>query len=191
MKITDANGNPVKESQQKEERLKCPLKEKVIELLIKQLEHELSNYMLYKSYSNLSNSEGLFMLEKYYNGRANEEYKHYSWVAEYLTDHDVRFDYPTVLPSNDVTDDILQTFADTIAREVLTTEMIENIAKVALEEGDYMTFAWLGSNDPDKGMLLLEQVEEESISRNFYEIAKKDEPWLIKEETIYSIYSND
>lgn len=43
-------------------------------------------------------------------------------------------------------------------------------------------------NNPDSGMLIKEQIEEESISRTILDLACCDDPWLEKQEAILEFY---
>jgi len=54
-----------------------------------------------------------------------------------------------------------------------------------------MTFGWLMNSNPDKPMLVLEQQEEETISRTALDIATTDGSWLRKEKSIMNAYKND
>lgn len=59
-----------------------------------------------------------------------------------------------------------------------------------MKEGDWATFNWLMGDDDEKGRLVKEQVEEESISRTIANMAQEDTDWLTKEDTILSFYRN-
>lgn len=82
-------------------------------------------------------------------------------------------------------------FDITVDLEVITTQMIYEIVDQAFDEHDYATFNWLMSHDPKTGMLVDEQVEEESISRTARDIAKSDASWLRKEKSIMNAYKRD
>ena len=69
------------------------------------------------------------------------------------------------------------------------TDYINIIVNQAAEEGDWQTFVWLNGDNEDRGRLVLEQIEEESLSRTVLDIASSDEPWRIKEHTILDFYS--
>jgi hypothetical protein len=46
----------------------------------------------------------------------------------------------------------------------------------------------LKGNDDEHGKLVLEQIEEESISRTIAEMANEDTDWQTKQDTILSFY---
>ena len=79
-------------------------------------------------------------------------------------------------------------FEATVDREIETTESINKIVKQAIQEGDWATEAWLKGNDDEHGKLVLEQIEEESISRTIAEMANEDTDWQTKQDTILSFY---
>ena len=51
----------------------CTLSDKMVELLLRQLSHELYNHNLYRSFANYYGINGLAVLESYYIKRAEEE----------------------------------------------------------------------------------------------------------------------
>jgi len=129
------------------------------DLLVKQIAHELKNYNLYKSYANYFNIEGIIDLKKYYLKRANEKKLHHEWIVEYLTDGDFKFKYPAIEQNEEVWDDYVQPFTQTIDREILTTQLIYDIYELAASQKDYMTISWLYEQ------LIKEQIKEENLSR--------------------------
>ena len=156
-------------------RRKCPLSSVMIEMLVKQMSAELANHALYMTFANYFEVEGLPKLGIYWRGRAKEEYLHHSWIFEYLTENDALFQY---MP-----------FAATVDREIETTMSINKIVDQAQKEGDWATFQWLNGDDEDTGMLVKEQVEEESISRTILDMAREQATWLRKENAILDFYN--
>ena len=72
----------------------------------------------------------------------------------------------------------------TVAKEVETTKLINDISDLAIEEKDWQTFHWL-----DK-LLVSEQIEEESLSRTVRDMANTDASWLVKQDSILDFYEN-
>lgn len=164
---------------------------KVMDLLVKQIKHEFTNERLYRYFSDFFKNEGLLHLSKYYNERACEEKKHAQWIINYLHDLDIIEDYSLVSEKLDPIKNYIDTFTATIDREVLTTNMIKNIIKVAREDNDEMTLSFIfGCHGDRLGKLLPEQLEEEKLSRTVYNIAKQDSDWIAKEEAILHYYEN-
>ena len=170
-------------------RRKCPLSSVMIEMLVKQMSAELANHALYMTFANYFEVEGLPKLGIYWRGRAAEEYLHHEWIYKYLTTNDALFQYPPVPPIKvDIVDRIMP-FAATVDREIETTMSINKIVDQAQKEGDWATFQWLNGDDEDTGMLVKEQVEEESISRTILDMAREQATWLRKENAILDFYN--
>ena len=105
-----------------------------------------------------------------------------------MKDNDILFQYPVVEPVSVTIDNYLSTFELTLKTEIETTELIKELYSVAVEEKDLFTQQWLMDNNPDSGMLIKEQIEEESISRTILDLASCDDPWLEKQEAILEFY---
>lgn len=180
-----------KNIKQEKSRRACPLSDTIVEMLVKQLGCEMANHNLYKTFANYFATEGLNKLEAYWNGRANEELVHHSWIFNYLTENDALFQYPPIPAINIDIEDRITPFRATVDREIETTLGIQKIAKQAFDEGDWLTFQWLNGESHETGMLLKEQVEEEATSRTALDIAKEEGSWLRKEKSILSFYTKD
>ena len=154
----------------------CPLSTVMVEMLVKQMSAELANHALYMTFANYFEVEGLPKLGIYWRGRAKEEYLHHSWI----------FEYPAI--NVEITDRVMP-FAATVDREIETTRGINKIVDQAQKESDWATFQWLNGEDEDEGMLVKEQVEEESISRTILDMAKEQATWLRKENAILDFYN--
>lgn len=172
-------------------RRQCTLSENIQKLLLRQLKHELYNHNLYMSFSNFFGVQGLSVLEEYYKQRADEEYLHHSWIRKYLNQNDSEYIYPDIPSISEKFEDNVTPFKLTVDKEIETTKLIYEIVEQALEEGDWATFTWLNGNDPEEGMLVKEQVEEESISRTALDIAQSEGSWLRKEKSIMNAYKGD
>lgn len=169
----------------------CTLSPEIQELLVRQLAAELENHNLYRTFANYFKCQGLPKLYDYFIDRSNEENNHHNWILWYLTYNDAEFQYPEIKAINvDITNRVIP-FTATVDREIETTMMINEIAAQALKEGDWATYQWLMGDDEEHGKLVMEQVEEESISRTIAEIAQEDTDWLTKQDTILSFYNGD
>lgn len=138
---------------------KCTISDKMKNMLIEQLAHEMYNHNLYKSFANFFSVRGLPRLEKYYQGRADEENLHHKWISDYLNEVDVEFTYPNIPAIKEQPKELIDPFVLTVDKEIETTYYINAIVNQAAEEGDWQTFAWLNGDDEDRGRLVLEQVE--------------------------------
>jgi ferritin len=150
------------------EREKCLLNKEIGEMLVKQLQHELLNYNLYKTFANFFGAEGIIDLETYYHDRAHEEYDHHDWIFHYLTEADYIFEYPAIEANNIKAENYIQPFTEVVNREIQTTQMLYSIYEACIEKKDYMTASWLF----DK--LIKEQIEEENTSRMALTIMNHD-----------------
>lgn len=155
--------------------------EKVAELLIKQVAHELKNHNLYRSFANYFSVEGIVDLEKYYLKRAQEEYNHYDWISSYLSEADVKFMHPAIEVNTEKFEDYTTPFSLTIDREILTTQMLYAIYDQAVSEKDFMTASWLY----DK--LIKEQIEEENVSRMARTIMEEESDIYLRAERVYDL----
>ena len=161
------------------------LSENMINLLIKQISHELHNYTLYKTFANYFGTCGLNLLKEYYFMRANEELLHHQWIVDYLDERGVFFKYPAILEVNEEFDEHIDIFELTVAVEEETTKMIQDIVTLAYKEGDWNTFGWLMKGE---NSLVLEQNEEMSISNFALDVADQDGSWFDKERVILTAY---
>jgi len=155
------------------------------QLFVSQISHELNNHNLYMSFANYFGIEGLTDLETYYRKRAHEEYIHYSWIMDYLTNGDYRFEHPLISGVIEKPNDYLFPFSATVKREIETTQLIYKIYELANEQKDFMTASWLYEK------LIKEQIEEENTSRMAESIAQQDTTnWFSKAESILELLEN-
>lgn len=172
-------------------RRKCTLSKEIQQLLLRQLKHELQNHNIYMNFANYFGVRGLVILEEYFKQRADEEYLHHSWIRKYLNENDAEYIYPTIEQFDKEITDMITPFKLTVDLEIQTTQMIYEIVDQAANEGDWATFNWLNGHDKETGMLVNEQVEEESISRTVLDIAESEGSWLRKEKSIMNAYKGD
>ena len=189
MVIKKAANDPVEDKDLS--RRKCTLSKEIQQLLLRQLKHELQNHNIYMNFANYFGVRGLVVLEEYFKQRADEEYLHHSWVRKYLNENDAEYIYPTIEQFDKEITDMVTPFKLTVDLEIQTTQMIYEIVEQAANEGDWATFNWLNGHDKETGMLVNEQVEEESISRTVLDIAESEGSWLRKEKSIMNAYKGD
>lgn len=167
----------------------CPLSEKMIEQLVKQMGVELSNFNLYNNFSNYFKKQGLYKLQRYFTARANEEKHHFDWIKNYLEYQDAEFTVPAIEQVDSDIKDYVFPFQATVDREIQTTEEINLIMKLAIEEQDFSTMSWLNGSTAVEGKLIPEQIEEMHISRAILKLAQvKDADWLAIQDAIYNCY---
>lgn len=184
LKIAHSEVDPVK-------RRICTLSDKMVELLVRQLQHELYNHNLYRTFANFYGTQGLAVLEQYYIKRAEEEKLHHDWIYGYLNENDAVFIYPEIPAIIEKWEDNVKPFSLTVDKEIETTGLIYDMVNQALSDNDWNTFNWLNGDDDKIGRLVQEQREEESISRTALDIAESDGSWLRKEKSIMNAYEGD
>ena len=167
---------------------KCLISKEVSLLFITQLQHELANHNLYKTFASYYNEKGLFKLVKYWEGRAAEEYIHHQWIYNYLNQCNVYFEYPEIPNIKVKFDNLTTPFKATVDREIETTGGINNIMNQAMKEGDYLTMSFLLGTGTVEGKLIPEQSEEQKLSMDALAIASENDGWLAIQDAIYSLY---
>lgn len=167
------------------------LSETMIELMVRQLKHELYNHNLYRTFANYYGTKGYAVLEKYFIARAEEEKHHHDWIINYLGETDSCVKYPAIPEIEEEWDDMVTPFRLTVDAEIKTTQLIYEMVEQAMAEKDFGTYMWLLSENDDWGMLVKEQIEEESVSRTALDIAEGEGSWYRKEKSIYDMYTND
>lgn len=136
------------------------LSDHLVELLVKQVEHEVYNAHLYRTFASWCDANGLKNSTKIFNEQYEEEQGHAKQIWEYIQDCGVFVPFPKVdqIKVDEIDSDGKEIFKKlfelSLEREILTTEDLKAIAKAALDEGDYITFIFLKE-------LLLNQVTEE------------------------------
>lgn len=178
-----------KVAQTESKSTKCALSETMIDVLVQQIQHELYNHNLYKTFANFFNVEGLVKLGTYYDARAKEELLHHQWIVDYLNANNVAFSYPAVPEISEVFEEYIEPFELTLYKEIETTKAISEIVDLAYSEQDWLTFNWLMRGSGAK--LVAEQIEEESISRTALNIANQDDSWISKEAAIVDAYNRE
>lgn len=172
------------------DKRKCLISKEVSLLFITQLQHELANHNLYKTFASYYNECGLQKLVKYWEGRAAEEYIHHQWIFNYLNQCNVYFEYPEIPNIKIKFNDKITPFKATVDREIETTGGINNIMNQAMKEGDYLTMSFLLGSGTVEGKLIPEQSEEQKLSMDALALAEEGEDWLAIQDSIYDLYFN-
>lgn len=169
-------------------RRRCTISDEMKELLILQLRHELANYNIYMSFAVYFGNLGFSKLVEYWEGRAKEEHKHHQWILNYLYECNAKFEYPGISSSEINIPDKIFPFKFTVDREIETTGMIYNLVNKSVSLGDWATFSFLIGDDVEFGKLVIEQREEEHLSREVLKIAQSDTDWLSIQDSIHERY---
>lgn len=136
------------------------LSKELLTLLNKQLNHELSNAMLYRQLSSIANMLGFLGCEKLMRSQYEGELDHFNLVCDYVTDRNAGFTISN--PANPEVSgirDLMGICKAALTREQETTEMLEALKLQATEENDLVTETFLIP-------MLVEQREEENLFYN-------------------------
>jgi ferritin len=149
------------ETKNTERRKVTYLSEKVGELFVKQVCHENKNRILYLNAHAWCDVRGLRGNSEYFKKAAEGEKEHSELVFQHLIESNYDFTIPAIeeqdlkVSGETPMEQLKSIHEAAMDREILTTTMIFNICKVAMEEGDYISF---NAIQP----LVIEQREEEN-----------------------------
>lgn len=165
------------------------ISDEVAVMLIKQLQSELSNHNLYRTFASYFSNKGFMRLSKYWKDRAKEEYTHSEWINNYLNECNVFFTYPAIPETKVEIENNITPFKAALDVEIKTTKDINSILEKARELKDYQTEAVLIGKEYEFGQLIQEQIEEEKLSRDTLNIASVEgADWLAIQDEIYDRY---
>lgn len=148
-------------------RQKTFISEKIADLLIEQVGHEIYNSHLYLTFASWCKYTGFKNAFKIFMDQYEEEKGHSIKIWEYLQEAGVFVEVPKIDPTDgeklgidsDSFDTFKRLFELSMEAEIKTTTSIKKIASAALEEGDHMTYQWIS-------YLLSQQVTEEDEARD-------------------------
>ena len=112
----------------------------MINLLNQRIQKEEESSRIYLAMSIWLGFNGFSGAEKVWLGYSNEELTHAKWAYNYLMDLNIK---PVVPPLQDVQKEFTglpQIIAMSLAHEIDITNQCKELAKVANQEGDYLTF---------------------------------------------------
>lgn len=128
----------------------------MVQLLNEQIAHEKYNASKYLKLGSRLKNKGLENIGAHFSKtQYEEENSHASMIANYLTDRNADVEALGVEPCNEVFDSIIAIGQSYLAQEQLTTQRLENIARIALQDMDFLTFKFA------QDMLEIQRVEED------------------------------
>lgn len=133
------------------------LSENVLNALNIQMNHEMTNYFVYKNFSGISDYLGLNGAEHWFEVQANEEKGHFEKLYKYISDQGHvphLMAVPEQLPEIVGLDGL---FSKTVQLETQTTQNLKLVADICKEENDDQTYHLMQ-------WYLTEQVEECKIA---------------------------
>lgn len=129
--------------------------DKLKELLIDQVGHELSAHQNYKAISLYFERQSLDKWGKLFRDQALEEAQHAQKIMDFLTDLEVEFDLPALKAASTRFESAAKAVEASLKSEQLNSNQFRTMASVAVEEDDYTAFQFLQ-------WFIDEQVEEEA-----------------------------
>ncbi len=141
------------------------IKEKIAEILNKQVNEELYSSYLYLSMSNFFSSLNLNGFANWMRMQSQEEYGHGMKIYDYILQRDGKVTLTKIDAPKAVWKSPLDVFQETLKHERHISSCINNIVNLAIQEKDHATinfFQWFVS----------EQVEEEANAVNIVEKMK-------------------
>lgn len=133
------------------------LSEKVRKMLCEQVTHEARNEARYRVMESYFEAMQLHGFSGLFAEQAKGEFDHRADIIKYLNLKNAKIDYE-VIPVPEAVSSVKDAVDKFYAVEIETTKKLYAIAKVAQEEGDLGTVAWL------YGFLIPEQNEEEALA---------------------------
>jgi ferritin len=141
------------------------IKEKILNILNKQINEELFSSYLYLSMSNYFTSLNLDGFAKWMRMQSKEEYEHALKIYDYILERNAKVVLTKIETPKAIWKSPLEAFQETLKHEQHITACINNIVNNAIQEKDHPTnnfFQWFVS----------EQVEEEANATNILEKVK-------------------
>ena len=138
--------------------------------ICEQVAHEIFNSNLYLYISAFLKNKGLDNISKHFEGQWKEEQGHAKMFVDFLTDMNSDVKIPEVPACETAFDNILDIANLYLQREILTTESIDSIKHLAIDENNPVTEEFL------RGMITLQQNEYEE-STSFLDMATLLPEW--------------
>lgn len=129
------------------------------EALIQQISRELYSSHLYLTYASYFADLGLDGCENFFRHSSDEEREHAILFYNLLIDRGEKVQLPQVDASSELPTSVLDGFTKLMENEIQVTKSIHNLYKLAIQENDYASQAFLHA-------FLLLQVEEEKQAQD-------------------------
>ncbi len=153
-----------------------------VDRLNQQIANEFGAHQQYVAIAVHYDAETLPRLAAFFYAQALEERNHAMMMVQYLLDAGVDAEIPGVQAPETAFDDIVAPVALALAQERRVSDQIEDLAKVAREEGDYIS-------EQFTLWFLKEQVEEVSTMSDLLRVVERSrdspllaEDWLAREQ---------
>ncbi|MDR3225412.1 MAG: ferritin [Clostridiales Family XIII bacterium] len=143
------------------------IKDNVAKAISDQINAEYYSAYLYMYLSSVADDMGYTGIQNWLRVQAKEEMAHATHMYEHLLERDGDIDFgPIASPKDDVDyHDVRKIFEKVLEHEKLVTQLIDNIATLAMQEGDHATYTFFT-------WYVNEQVEEVDTASNLLKKVK-------------------
>lgn len=131
----------------------------IVNILQKQVQHELENHNFYLSIAMWCNDLQFVGAEKFYRKQADEEKEHMKIFSDYLLDKKIKVTCPEIKKIEINASILFEVLMLSLNREKFTTDAINKIADLAVSKKDHQTYELALK-------MLKEQVQEEASFLN-------------------------
>ncbi|NLK95770.1 MAG: ferritin [Clostridiales bacterium] len=161
------------------------ISENIEKLLNEQINHEMYSAYFYLGMASYFEQEGLNGISNWYMVQYKEETDHAMYFYKYLHNVDGKVDLLEIKKPENGFESVMDIFKRTLEHEQYVTSLINKIAMVARDEGDFRTLEFLQ-------WFIKEQVEEEANAKNNIDrlrIAGDSGLFLLDQELSARIYT--
>lgn len=141
------------------------LNKKVEEIMVAQIEKEMYSANLYLAMASWADRNGFSGVTQWMLAQSQEEVDHTVKFVNYINSRGGKALVSSIAAPPADFDNIKDLFEKTLAHEEYVSSTINNIVKVAQEEGDYTTLQWMQ-------WFVTEQIEEEESINNILDKLK-------------------
>ena len=141
------------------------ISDRVRDLLIEQIEHELTAHQAYYGISLYFDAQSLKRWARLFHGQSVEEAQHATKIMAFLVDNDVPFDLPSIGLATTRFESAHAAVQAALDSEIRVTSQFEALASAANDAGDHRSLQFLQ-------WFIEEQVEEERSMRQLLDLVE-------------------
>lgn len=141
------------------------ISDRVRDLLIEQIEHELAAHQAYYGISLYFEAQSLKRWARRFHGQSVEEAQHATKIMAFLVDNDVPFELPAIGMATTRFESARAAVQAALDSEIRVTGQFEELARAANDAGDHRSLLFLQ-------WFIEEQVEEERSMRQLLDLVE-------------------
>jgi bacterioferritin B len=153
------------------------INDRVRDLLIEQVGHELSAHQAYFGISLYFESQSLKKWARFFHGQSLEEAQHATKIITFLVDNDVPFDLPAVGQATTRFESAEAAVQAALDSEIRVTGQFDALAEAAQKAGDHRSLQFLQ-------WFIEEQVEEERTIRGLLDLIRSGINLFVAEQQL-------